>query len=34
MFDYLFTPYRQLSIGIRVKLSINELNCLERSCIE
>jgi hypothetical protein len=35
MFDFLFTPSsRQLSIGIKAKLSINELNRLERRCLE
>jgi hypothetical protein len=33
-FDFLFGPSRQLSIGIRAKLSINELNRLERRCLE
>jgi hypothetical protein len=30
MFDCLFTPSRQLLIGIRVILSGKEFNCLER----
>jgi hypothetical protein len=30
--DRLFTPFRRLSIGIRVELSKKKLNCLERQC--